>query len=175
MLSPAAFLSTPDRLYVAGLLGSLQVFTKAIPMPALRQLLRVRPVANGFLLAAAAHPSRLADEEVLGMVSSIRQAPMLFRLATGFWYDFRGLGDLDVPITVAWGTRDLILWPRQVRLARAKLPKARLVPLPGCGHVPMSDAPELVAEVILDGSSAETSLATFEGAAAQQAPRTPTP
>ncbi len=87
------------------------------------------------------------------MVASIRQAPMLPRLAAGLWYDFRGLGDLDVPITVAWGTRDIILWPRQVRLARAKLPTARLVPLPGCGHVPMSDAPGLVATVLLEGSS----------------------
>ncbi|MEV4600445.1 hypothetical protein AB0K15_23950 [Amycolatopsis sp. NPDC049253] len=31
-------------------------------------------------------------------------------------------------------------------------PHARLLALPGCGHVPMGDAPGLVARVLLDGS-----------------------
>ena len=35
-------------------------------------------------------------------------------------------------------------------LARAALPGARHEDLPGCGHVPMSDAPELVANLILE-------------------------
>jgi pimeloyl-ACP methyl ester carboxylesterase len=32
------------------------------------------------------------------------------------------------------------------------IPHARLLRLPGCGHVPMNDNPELVAHVLLTGS-----------------------
>jgi pimeloyl-ACP methyl ester carboxylesterase len=60
----------------------------------------------------------------------------------------------DVPVTIAWGDRDRLLRPHQARIAQERLPKARFVPLPGCGHVPMTDNPELVADVLLQGSSA---------------------
>jgi pimeloyl-ACP methyl ester carboxylesterase len=52
-------------------------------------------------------------------------------------------------VTVAWGTRDRILLPRQADRARRALPRATHVALDGCGHVPMNDAPDLVAGVIL--------------------------
>jgi pimeloyl-ACP methyl ester carboxylesterase len=55
----------------------------------------------------------------------------------------------SVPVTVAWGTRDRILWPRQARRAAGLLPRARHVWLPGAGHVPMIDAPSEVASLIL--------------------------
>ncbi|MGW3203995.1 alpha/beta fold hydrolase [Streptomyces sp. NPDC001135] len=59
-------------------------------------------------------------------------------------------GDIpDVPVPIAWGPRDRILPPRQAARVRAMIPQARLVPLPGCGHVPMLDAPELIAHTIL--------------------------
>jgi pimeloyl-ACP methyl ester carboxylesterase len=57
-----------------------------------------------------------------------------------------------LPVTIAWGTRDRLLPQRQILVAKAWLPDARLVPLPGCGHVPMTDDPALVARVLLRGS-----------------------
>jgi pimeloyl-ACP methyl ester carboxylesterase len=54
-----------------------------------------------------------------------------------------------VPVTVGWGSRDRILEPHQAERARLSLPNATHVELPGCGHVPMSDAPDLVASLIL--------------------------
>jgi pimeloyl-ACP methyl ester carboxylesterase len=60
--------------------------------------------------------------------------------------------ELDVPVTIAWGTRDRLLPHRQAARARARRPEARHVDLPGCGHVPFSDDPELVARVLLEGS-----------------------
>jgi pimeloyl-ACP methyl ester carboxylesterase len=58
-----------------------------------------------------------------------------------------------VPVTIAWGARDRILPVRQARVAQRLLPDARHVVLPGCGHVPMSDAPHLVARILLEGSA----------------------
>lgn len=58
-------------------------------------------------------------------------------------------GDIpDVPVTIAWGTRDRLLPPWQASRVKAMIPGSRMVPLPGCGHVPMTDAPELVSRVL---------------------------
>jgi pimeloyl-ACP methyl ester carboxylesterase len=57
-----------------------------------------------------------------------------------------------VPVTIGWGTRDRLLLRRQGIRAKHVIPGARLVRLPGCGHVPMNDDPALVSRVILDGS-----------------------
>lgn len=61
-------------------------------------------------------------------------------------------GDLDVPVTIAWGARDRLLIARQGRRARRLMPRARHVWLQGCGHVPTWDDPEQVAGVLLAGS-----------------------
>ena len=63
-------------------------------------------------------------------------------------------GRLEAPATIAWGTRDALLLPTQALRARRALPEARHVWLHGCGHVPMSDDPDLVARVLLEGSAA---------------------
>lgn len=60
------------------------------------------------------------------------------------------LPTMTCPFTVAWGTRDAILPPRQGPRWQSLVPGARLVPLRGLGHVPMSDDPALVARVILE-------------------------
>ena len=69
-------------------------------------------------------------------------------------YTFRGADDArGIPITVAWGTRDALLIPRQARRAQRMMPWARHVALPGCGHVPFHDDPEGVAAMMLAASS----------------------
>ncbi|MFD3406278.1 alpha/beta fold hydrolase [Kribbella sp. NPDC058693] len=54
----------------------------------------------------------------------------------------------EVPITVAFGTRDLLLRRRSRHVEQLPL-GARLELLPGCGHVPMSDDPRAVADLIM--------------------------
>jgi pimeloyl-ACP methyl ester carboxylesterase len=58
---------------------------------------------------------------------------------------------------VAWGRRDLILPVYQARRVRKSFPQARLLVLPGIGHVPMSDDPDLIGTILLGGSSATSS------------------
>jgi pimeloyl-ACP methyl ester carboxylesterase len=65
---------------------------------------------------------------------------------------FSGGQGIAVPVTVAFGTRDLI-HPPVVARRREQLPASHTwINLPGCGHVPMTDDPELVASVILAGT-----------------------
>jgi pimeloyl-ACP methyl ester carboxylesterase len=62
---------------------------------------------------------------------------------------FRGGGAIDVPVSVAWGGRDVFLLPWQAR-HRDELPSCtRWTTLRGCGHVPTFDDPQAVADVIL--------------------------
>ena len=57
---------------------------------------------------------------------------------------------IDVPISIAWGSRDVLLLPWQSRF-RDELPAhTRWSTLKGCGHVPTYDDPRAVARLIFD-------------------------
>lgn len=105
-------------------------------------------MASGSLLFG--HPSRVPLEVMLADLASMAAAPGFDSVArAGRDYFYRGPAP-TVPVTIAWGTRDRILWPTQARRAARLLPEARHVMLPGCGHVPMHDEPALVARTILE-------------------------
>jgi pimeloyl-ACP methyl ester carboxylesterase len=56
---------------------------------------------------------------------------------------------IDVPVTLAFGTRDRVLRKRQSRHRDQLPPQTVVVDVPGAGHVPMSDNPSAIAELIL--------------------------
>jgi pimeloyl-ACP methyl ester carboxylesterase len=61
------------------------------------------------------------------------------------------LKGIKVPITLAWAEHDALV--RNKPLSRGALPKrVEQVELPGCGHVPTWDDPDLVARVVLAGA-----------------------
>ena len=61
------------------------------------------------------------------------------------------LKGIKVPITLAWGEHDALV--RNKPLPAKAVPKrVEQVELPGCGHVPTWDDPELVARVVLAGT-----------------------
>jgi non-heme chloroperoxidase len=64
--------------------------------------------------------------------------------------DFRsGLASVAVPTTVVLGSRDLLTPPRLGRALAAAIPGARLVELPGAGHMLPYEEPDRLAEIIL--------------------------
>jgi pimeloyl-ACP methyl ester carboxylesterase len=64
--------------------------------------------------------------------------------------DFRaGLASVAVPTTVVIGSRDLLTPPRLGRALAAAIPGARLVELPGVGHMLPYEEPDQLAEIIL--------------------------
>jgi pimeloyl-ACP methyl ester carboxylesterase len=71
----------------------------------------------------------------------------------------------EVPVTIAWGERDQLVGPPRPERRPAG---ARFLVLPGVGHTPMWDDPELVARTILEGTTwvGSEETVTSEGGAA---------
>jgi pimeloyl-ACP methyl ester carboxylesterase len=102
--------------------------------------------------AIVSRPSRVSPEQALGDMTAFLAAHDALYAVLDQMTPFTGQVPDSVPVTIAWGTKDMVLPPPQVLVAKARLPRARIRPLPGCGHVPMTDDPVLVADVLLQGS-----------------------
>jgi pimeloyl-ACP methyl ester carboxylesterase len=99
-----------------------------------------------------AKPWRLAPQECVETVSAFLDAPS-FDEALAAFGGYRAPTDHgDVPVTIGWGTRDLLLLPSQAKRARASMPDAHHHWLHRCGHAPFVDDPALLATVI-DGAT----------------------
>lgn len=155
-LSPAGFFTAAERRRAMLILTTLRASTY-LPSPVLRGLLRSPAIRAASFAPLLAHPGRLTPDRALGDALALRCGRGFRPIARAARrYQFTGTftGTPAVPVTVAWGSRDRVLPPRQAERARARLPAARHVQLPGCGHVPMSDDPDLVVSVILSTTAA---------------------
>nr|WP_206313312.1 alpha/beta fold hydrolase [Streptomyces coryli] len=152
-LSPAGFWSSRfDASYTIGLFGTMLAGATLVAPIAPRM---VKSAFGRWVLLSwiAAKPSRLSPERALGDFRDFRRsAGIVFRYARG-GAPFDEEMPEGVPVTVAWAGRDVVLPRYQRRRARRVLPAADHHLLPGCGHVPMSDDPERVADLILQGSA----------------------
>ncbi|MCX5609211.1 alpha/beta fold hydrolase [Streptomyces sp. NBC_00047] len=149
-LSPAGFWTEGERRYAFATLLAMRAGAKALPRPALERLSRTAAGRTALTGTIYARPARRSPEAVVAETLALRDATGFEKtLAAGgsvrFTDDVPGL-----PVTIAWGTRDRLLLRRQGVRAKQTVPGARLVRLPDCGHVPMSDDPALVARVVLD-------------------------
>ncbi|MFJ4485683.1 alpha/beta fold hydrolase [Streptomyces longwoodensis] len=151
-LSPAGFWSPAERRYAFGVLLAMRHIARRLPLPVVEQLSRTAAGRTALTSTIYARPGRRSPEAVVAETLALARA-------TGFEQTLRSGATVQfvedvpqVPVTVAWGTRDMILVRRQGVRAKQIVPRARLVRLPGCGHCPMNDDPALVARVILDGS-----------------------
>ena len=60
------------------------------------------------------------------------------------------LSEIRPPALVVWGEEDALIPVRAGRRAAERLPDARFVPLPACGHIPMEECPEAWLTAVLD-------------------------
>ncbi|MEU3850953.1 alpha/beta fold hydrolase [Streptomyces sp. NPDC029554] len=151
-LSPAGFWNDAERRYAFTVLGAMRRIARRIPPPVVERL--ARPALGRTLLTSTiyARPGRRSPEAVVAETLALARAQGFSEtLHSGRTVRFTD-DIVGTPVTVAWGNRDRLLVPRQGVRAKTVIPKARLVRLPGCGHVPMNDDPALVARVVLDGS-----------------------
>ncbi|MFF4760960.1 alpha/beta fold hydrolase [Streptomyces sp. NPDC001292] len=151
-LAPAGFWTQAERRYAFGVLRTMRTLAQRMPLPLVERLSRTAAGRAVLTSTIYARPARRSPEAVVAETLALARAD-------GFEETLRagvGVRFTDVlpgiPVTVAWGTKDRLLVRRQGVRAKQIIPRARLVRLPGCGHVPMNDDPALVARVILDGS-----------------------
>jgi pimeloyl-ACP methyl ester carboxylesterase len=109
------------------------------------------PVARTALFAGmVAKPWRVPPDDAVGMFTNLARSPGFDAALTALGrFTFAGGDDVRVPVTIVWGNRDLLLIPRQAERAARVIPTARLIRLPGAGHVPTYDAPDELAEILL--------------------------
>jgi pimeloyl-ACP methyl ester carboxylesterase len=151
-LAPAGFWSAAERRYAFSLLLAMRAAALRLPTGLVERL--ARSAAGRAMLTGTiyARPGRRSPEAVVAETRALIGASA-FSETLRAGDDVRFTDPLPgLPVTIAWGARDRILLPRQGVRAKRIIPGARLVRLPGCGHVPMNDDPALVARVILDGS-----------------------
>jgi pimeloyl-ACP methyl ester carboxylesterase len=107
------------------------------------------------LLRVLEHGDRVPPAEALAMARGSAECPIYWDLFEAI--ERHGPPDalegIDVPVVIAWGTKDRIIpdKPYSARLRRL-LPDADWRALPGLGHVPMYDDPESIARLILEAT-----------------------
>lgn len=149
-LSPIGFWKPSEVRFARSTLRGSRALARSL-LPAAPRLVRSTALRTALFGQVYGRPRRLGPDAALAAVEAFVgargfDAVLPYSSRYHFW------GTPRVPVTVAWGNRDRLLLPRQAERARRALPEARHVRLDGCGHVPMSDDPELVAEALLTGS-----------------------
>ncbi|HEY4020289.1 MAG TPA: alpha/beta fold hydrolase [Pseudonocardiaceae bacterium] len=151
-LSPAGFWrSAAAFAYTRTLFRTVEALGKRLApqAPRLARSKSGRALMFGWITS---HPANIDPDRALGDFLAFNRAIPALRAIVRGAAPFTDQVKADVPVTVAWGSRDLVLPPYQAKVARSALPQASHVTLVGCGHVPMSDDPKRVAEVLLRGS-----------------------
>jgi pimeloyl-ACP methyl ester carboxylesterase len=117
--------------------------------PVLPAVLRSAAGRRAVLRGTMAHPDRMPAEEAVGLVRAYARAPgftavnRAMRAGT-----FKRLAEIEVPVTIVWPQHD-----RVVSRVDDLPPGIAVRDLPGCGHIPMWDDPEAVADALIAGSA----------------------
>ncbi|HEY0278110.1 MAG TPA: alpha/beta fold hydrolase [Solirubrobacterales bacterium] len=149
-ISPIGFFNRREFAYGAASLHVTRLGAKVLD-PVAPILFRSRAARTLLFWQALGRPWRMPTDSAVESGHAMATAS---RFGDGIRAagEYRFSGVPAAPVTIAWGRRDRILLKRQAERARRLLPGARFVPLDGCGHVPMTDDPRLVADTILRGS-----------------------
>jgi pimeloyl-ACP methyl ester carboxylesterase len=152
-LSPVGFWTSREVAFAQRSLRAARAIVKAT-RPAMPAVTRSAAGRVALFSQVYGKPWRLSPDEAMAAIDAFADGPAFEPALQGFAdYRFSAGDELRaVPVTIAWGTRDLLLIPRQAARARRLLPWAQHVALRGCGHVPCHDDPEAVAAVLLAGT-----------------------
>lgn len=153
--SPVGFWGTPGLRWTQGMLTGLRLGARTAG-PVLGRAVD-HPVGRALLLGSMfGHPTRVDPDSARADLAGLAGA-RAFEAARADFARYRLRGDddrgalADIPVTVAWGTRDVVLTHRtQSARARDVLPFARHADLPGCGHLPFNDEPTACARLVLE-------------------------
>ncbi|MEC3975588.1 alpha/beta fold hydrolase [Amycolatopsis sp. H20-H5] len=151
--SPAGLWTLRQQRYALSMLRTHRAVAQRMPERTARRLASTaagRAVMTGMIVG---RPALLSPDVVLDDMHAMADAPGFAPTLAHARGGFRFEGPVSgLPVTIAWGEHDRILARPRAEDLRKVAPGADLLVLPGCGHVPMSDDPELVAGVLLTGS-----------------------
>jgi pimeloyl-ACP methyl ester carboxylesterase len=148
-VSPSGFFTPLEGKWGISNLSASVWLTKRWPQVIewLVQTPRRRKVAFGSVIG---HPDRMTVEDAREMVGNVASSVGFPATKAALRDDrFNGGEQVKVPVTLLWGTKDMILPPWQAKRALRELAHARLVRLPGAGHVPMWDEPDTIVRELL--------------------------
>lgn len=152
-ISPVGFTSRAEAAFAKASLRATHAACRAL-VGQIDRLSGPRALRTAFGAQIFARPWDVPAPDLAALVRSVALSPgTLPTLRAAVGHQFSG-GAITTPLTIAWGQRDALLLPRQGARAVERLPFAQLVPLRGCGHVPLWDDTERVGDVILRGSRA---------------------
>jgi len=157
--SPVGFWTTAGLRWTQSLLTGLRAGARTAA-PVLNRMVD-HPAGRALLLSNMfGHPTRIPPEVARADLAGLAGAPGFGAARRDFGNYFLGPDDdpgslVDIPVTIAWGTRDVVLIHRsQSARAREVLPFARHTDLPGCGHLPFIDDPAACARLVLEDAAA---------------------
>ncbi|HTK62883.1 MAG TPA: alpha/beta fold hydrolase [Pseudonocardia sp.] len=118
----------------------------------LEKLVSRQRIRYAMLAPVVARPERVAVEDFIADLRSIKSAPVLLQLLRSVTqHPLRPLPDPGCPVRIVWGDQDrLIPFEHFGRPMLARVPDAELVMMHRVGHVPMWDEPEKTTELILE-------------------------
>ena len=129
-------------------LSFIRTFTR-VAGPVLGSIFATR-LGRMLMIQMVGRPWRMTKDQAVDTARSFATYPSWSRVLKACAPTrFLNGDEIEVPVTVAQGTRDLLMLPWQSQ-HRDELPKhTKWVPLPGCGHVPLWDDPRELTDVIL--------------------------
>jgi pimeloyl-ACP methyl ester carboxylesterase len=148
----------PDRITKVGVIGSpivgtsLSIFLQLAGVPWIGSLVRRLPALLNFGLRLAS-PLITRDRNWYGMVSRDISATTAESFFTSIGSlrrtDLRPrLNEIRVPTMGLYGSRDVIVHPKQYQPLRQGVPHARIEVMPRSGHFPMLDEPDHYLRII---------------------------
>jgi pimeloyl-ACP methyl ester carboxylesterase len=147
-LSPAGFAEGWEQ--VAGRFQLMSAWRGARRRGVVEWMVRrpgTRTIAYASLIG---HPKKVPPAAALGASRNLAESVAFTNTVATLTRDrFRDADQVKVPVTLVWGTRDLVLFRWQATRALRELPNARLVPLAGGGHVPTWDDPDAITRELL--------------------------
>ena len=114
-------------------------------IPAVRRLL---------LRDTNAHGARMPSKDFVRLIHEVAESEVPGALARLAFEPLQRYADPGIPVTIAWPERDRLLpYEYYGRTWRQAAPFANWKTVPGVGHVPNYDEPELIAQQIIAGAT----------------------
>jgi pimeloyl-ACP methyl ester carboxylesterase len=145
LISPAGLWQSPLGPRSVNTRGVAKVLKPAILAAARRDSTRAKMLGT-----VVARPENVPQEDGIQMIRDWIEAPGYDASnAEMRRHVFEDPEKVSVPVTIAWGELDRLVRPPK---SARRPPGTNFIVLPGCGHTPNWDDPELIAEVLLQAS-----------------------